>query len=166
MKNHFNLNQKYVKIGFTLFESDDDSISHVIDYTREDFTKSGRHYDLILAVRKTRPVWAIQRALSSQGTYISTASGSSVRLFQELILGPRLFRNSNKQIAVITTTANQKDLIFIKELIEKGKLKPVIDRCYPLSEVPEAFRYYARGHARGKVMITVKTAKGSAVVPW
>jgi NADPH:quinone reductase-like Zn-dependent oxidoreductase len=129
---------------------------HVIDYTREDFTKNGQYYDLIFAVRRTRSIWAIKRALGPGGVYVSTAGPSISRLFQEFFIGPRILRNDDKKVAVIRLDANQKDLILIKELIEAGKVKPVIDRCYPLSDVPEAFRYYARGHARGKVVITVE----------
>jgi len=129
---------------------------HVIDYKREDFTKNGQHYDLIFAARKTRSIFAIRRALSPQGIYVSTGSPSISRLFQEFLVGPRIFKNGDRKVVVIKLDINQKDLVFIKELIEAGKVKPVIDRRYPLSEVPEAFRYYAKGHARGKVVITVK----------
>jgi len=129
---------------------------HVIDYTREDFTKSGQQYDLILAVRKSRSVFAIKRALSPKGIYVSTASGSPVRLYQEAVIGPRNYRKDGKEIAIISGKANQKDLVFIKELIEAGKVRPVIDRRYPLSEVLEAFRYYDKGHARGKVVIAME----------
>ena len=129
---------------------------HVIDYTEEDFTQNGQHYDLIFAARKTRSIFALRRALSPRGIYVSTAGPSMSRLFQEFFIGPRIFRNDDKKVAVIRLDANQKDLILIKELVEAGKVKPVIDRCYPLSEVPEAFRYYGKGHARGKVVITVE----------
>jgi NADPH:quinone reductase-like Zn-dependent oxidoreductase len=129
---------------------------HVIDYTKEDFTKNGQQYDLILAVRKSRSVFAIKRALRPKGIYVSTASGSPVRLYQEAVVGPGNYRKDGKEIAIISGKANQKDLVFIKELIEAGKVRPVIDRRYPLSEVLEAFRYYAKGHARGKVVITME----------
>lgn len=129
---------------------------HFIDYTREDFTKSGQQYDLILAVRKSRSVFAIKRALSPKGIYVSTASGSPVRLYQEAVIGPPNYRKDGKEIAIISGKASQKDLLFIKELIEAGKVRPVMDRRYPLSEVLEAFRYYDKGHARGKVVITME----------
>ena len=129
---------------------------HVIDYTREDFTKNGQQYDLIFAVRRTRSIWAIKRALGPGGVYVSTACPSISRLFQEFFIGPRILRNDDKKVAVIRLDANQKDLVFMRELIEAGKVKPVIDRRYPLGEVSEAFRYYAKGHARGKVVITVE----------
>jgi NADPH:quinone reductase-like Zn-dependent oxidoreductase len=129
---------------------------HVIDYTREDFTKNGQHYDLIFAVRYTRSVWAIKRALSPKGIYVSTAGPSIPRLFQEFIIGPRIFKNEGKKVVVVTTNINRKDLLFIKELIEAGNVKPVIDRRFQLSDVHEAFRYYLKGHVRGKVVITMK----------
>ncbi len=131
-----------------------------IDYTLRDFTKNGQQYDLILAVRKTRSIYAIKRALSPKGIYVSTASGSPVRLFQEAVIGPENYRKDGKEIAIISGKASQKDLIFIKELIEAGEVRPVIDRRYPLSEILEAFRYYAKGHARGKVVITMQQSGG------
>mgnify|MGYP002683348397 CR=1 FL=1 len=81
---------------------------HVIDYTREDFTKSGQQYDLILAVRKSRSVFAIKRALSPKGIYVSTASGSPVRLYQEAVIGPPNYRKDGKEIAIISGKASQK----------------------------------------------------------
>lgn len=133
---------------------------HVIDYTKEDLAKNGQQYDLILAVRNTRSIYVIKRALRPKGIYVSTAGPSPLRLYQEAVVGPQNFRKDGKEIAIISGKANQKDLVFIKGLIEAGTVKPVIDRCYPLSEVLEAFRYYARGHARGKVVITVAQAGG------
>jgi NADPH:quinone reductase-like Zn-dependent oxidoreductase len=129
---------------------------HVIDYTKEDFTRSGQHYDLIFAARKTRSVLAITRALTPSGIYVSTGGPSISRLLQEFFIGPRILKNSDKRVVVIDIHMDQKDLVFIKELIEAGKVRPVIDRRYPLSQVSEAFRYYAEGHARGKVVITVE----------
>lgn len=129
---------------------------HVIDYTKVDFSKSGQQYDLIFAARKTRSISAIKRALSPKGVYVSTGSPSISRLFQEFIIGPRILESGDKKVVVIRLDINQKDLLFTKELVEAGKVIPVIDRRYPLSEIREAFRYYAEGHARGKVVITVE----------
>jgi NADPH:quinone reductase-like Zn-dependent oxidoreductase len=129
---------------------------HVIDYTKEDFTRSGQHYDLIFAARKTRSIFAIKRALAPSGIYVSTGGPSLSRLFQEFFIGPRILKNSDKRVVVIDIHMDQKDLVFIKELVEAGKVRPVIDRRYPLSQVSDAFRYYAKGHARGKVVITVE----------
>jgi NADPH:quinone reductase-like Zn-dependent oxidoreductase len=91
-----------------------------------------------------------------RGIYVSTGSPSISRLFQEFFIGPRLLKSSDKRVVVIDIGMNQKDLVFIKELIEAGKVLPVIDRRYPLSQVTEAFRYCAKGHARRKVVIIVK----------
>ncbi len=138
---------------------------HVIDYKKEDFTENGQQYNLILAIRNTRSIDAIKRALSPKGIYVSTASGSPARLYQEAVIGPRYFSKDDKRIAIISAKANHKDLVFIKDLIEAGKIKPVIDRCYPLSEIREAFRYYDKGHARGKVVITVKGEACGKILP-
>jgi NADPH:quinone reductase-like Zn-dependent oxidoreductase len=129
---------------------------HVIDYTKEDFSRSGQQYDLIFAARYTRSIWAIKRALNTNGIYVSTAGPSLSRLFQEFFIGPRSFKNEGKKVAAITTKVNQEDLLLIKELIEAGKVRPIIDRSYPLSDISEAFRCYGKGHVRGKVVITVK----------
>ncbi len=129
---------------------------HVIDYTEEDFTKDGQRYDLIFAARYTRSIWAMKRALGPNGIYVSTAGPSPSRLFQEFFIGPRILKNEGKKVVVITAKVNQNDLLFIKELIEAGIVKPIVDKCYPLSEISEAFRYYGKGHARGKVVLAVK----------
>ncbi|MBI1820084.1 MAG: NAD(P)-dependent alcohol dehydrogenase [Nitrospirae bacterium] len=128
---------------------------HVIDYTQEDFIKSGRHYDLILAVNGFRSIFDYKRALSPRGIYVM-AGGNTAQLFQALLLGPWISMAGSKKMGALTSTPNQKDLLFLKELLESGKIKPVIDRCYLLSEVPEALRYLEEGHAQGKVVITVE----------
>ncbi|MCB1800562.1 MAG: NAD(P)-dependent alcohol dehydrogenase [Gammaproteobacteria bacterium] len=127
---------------------------HVIDYTREDFTRSGRHYDLILGLNGFRSIFAYRRALSPRGRYVMTG-GTSAQLFQALLLGPLLSMTGGRKVAVVTSEPNQQDLRFLKDLLESGKLKPVIDRRYPLSEVPQAIRYLEQGHASGKVVITM-----------
>lgn len=129
---------------------------HVTDYTREDFTRSGQRYDLVFAARYTRPVSDIGRALVPGGIYVSTMGPSAARGFQEFFLGPRALKKQGQRVSVIDVDYNWEDLVFIKELIEAGRLRPVIDRCFPLSQAPGAFRYYAGGHARGKVVITVR----------
>jgi NADPH:quinone reductase-like Zn-dependent oxidoreductase len=127
----------------------------VIDYTQEDFTQNGQRYDLILAVNGYHPISAYQRALSPQGIYVMTG-GSMAQMFQAMLLGPWLSRNGSQKMGNTLVKPNQKDLIFMKELLEAGKVVPVIDRRYTLSEVPEALRYLEEGHARGKVVITVE----------
>jgi NADPH:quinone reductase-like Zn-dependent oxidoreductase len=128
---------------------------HVIDYTQEDFTKSGQSYDLILAVTGYHPISAYKRALSPKGIYVM-CGGSSAQMFQGLLLGPWISMTGSKKMVVLSAKPNQKDLVFMKELLEAGKVKPVIDRRYSLSEVAEAIRYLEEGHARGKVVITVE----------
>jgi NADPH:quinone reductase-like Zn-dependent oxidoreductase len=127
---------------------------HVIDYTQEDFTKNGQRYDLILAANGYHSIFAYRRALSPTGIYVM-AGGSMAQMFQAMLLGPGMSKKGGKIMGALTAKVSQKDLGFIKELIEAGKVKPVIDRCYPLSEIAEALRYLGKGHARGKVVITV-----------
>ncbi len=127
---------------------------HVIDYTREDFTKNGQQYDLILAANGSRSIFDYRRALSPGGMYVM-AGGSMAQVSQALLLGPWLSGTGSKKMGSLTAKANQKDLVFMKELLEAGKVKPVIDRQYPLSQAAEALRYLGEGHARGKVVITI-----------
>ena len=128
---------------------------HVIDYTRQDFTKTGLQYDLILDVIAHRSVFAYKRALRPHGTYFAVG-GSVATFFQILLLGPWIRRTTGKNIRILVVPQNRKDLISITELCKAGKIVPVIDRRYPLSEVPEALRYVAEGRAKGKVVITLE----------
>ncbi len=128
---------------------------HVIDYTQEDFTKSNRLYDLILGVNGNRSIFDYKRALTSTGAYVMVG-GNTGQLFQALLLGPLISLVGRQKIGSLTSVPNQRDLLFIKELLETGRIKPVIDRRYPLSEVPEAVRYVEAGHATGKVVITLE----------
>jgi NADPH:quinone reductase-like Zn-dependent oxidoreductase len=128
---------------------------HVIDYTKEDFTKTGQQYDLILDVIATRSIFACQRALKPNGNYFM-AGGSVATMFQSLILGPLIKRITSKNIKLLVVQTDSKDLVTITELIESGKVKLVIDRRYSLSETAEALRYLGEGHAKGKVVIIVE----------
>jgi len=128
---------------------------HVIDYTKEDFTQNGRQYDLILAVNGYHPLFAYQHALTNQGIYVFVG-GLPAQIFQSLFLGPLMSKSDGRKMTSVVKKANQKDLIFIRDLLEDGKIRPVIDECYPLSKTAEAFRYFEKGHARGKVVITVE----------
>jgi NADPH:quinone reductase-like Zn-dependent oxidoreductase len=127
---------------------------HVIDHTREDFTKNGERYDLILDVVAHRSVFAYKRALRSNGSYF-LAGGSVATMFQILLLGLWIRGTTGKRIRILAVQPNTEDVNFMKELIETGKVTPVIDRTYPLSEVPDAIGYVGEGHAKGKVVITV-----------
>jgi NADPH:quinone reductase-like Zn-dependent oxidoreductase len=128
---------------------------HVIDYTQADFTKQGQRYDLILAANGYHPIWAYKRALTPKGRYVMTG-GSMAQFGQAVLLGPLLSMTGNNKMGNMLARPNQKDLAFIKELLEAGKVKPVIDRRYPLREVPMAIRYLGEGHAKGKIVITVE----------
>jgi NADPH:quinone reductase-like Zn-dependent oxidoreductase len=130
---------------------------HVINYTQEDFTKNGKHYDLILDVIAHRSVFAYKRALRPKGRYFCVG-GSGATLFQILLLGPWISRTAGKHIHVLAVQPNLNDLAFVTALCEAGNVVPVIDRRYRLSAVPEALRYLGAGHARGKVVITVEHA--------
>ena len=127
---------------------------HVIDHTRQDFTKTGKQYDLILDLIAHRSVFAYRRALKPGGTYFFVG-GSLGTLFQILFLGPWIKRSTGKNIRILMVPQDNKDLMAIMELFEGGKIVPVIDRRYSLREVPEALQYVAEGRARGKIVITV-----------
>ena len=128
---------------------------HVIDYKKEDFTKSGLRYDLILDPVAYRSVFAYRRALSPEGIFVFVG-GTTSAIFQSLLLAPLISRNRTQKLGVVMQEANRKeDLVFLQELFEAGKIKPVIDKRYPLNEVPEALRYLEEGQALGKVVITM-----------
>ncbi|MGG2093354.1 NAD(P)-dependent alcohol dehydrogenase [Bacillus sp. S13(2024)] len=127
---------------------------HIIDYTKEDFTKKGQKYDLILAVNGHHPITAYKRSLNDNGTFIHVG-GSGAQLFQTMTLGSWFSLSGRKKMSTLLQRQNQNDLIYIKELLEAGKVKPVIDRTFKMSEVKEAFKYFEQGHAQGKVVITV-----------
>ena len=130
---------------------------HVIDYTQADFTKNGQHYDLIYDAVGNRSVSDYKRALNPNGTCVIAGFQNLPRLFEHMVLGPLRSRTGNKKVGLMgIAKMNQKDLVFVKELLEAGKIVPVIERRYPLREVPEAIRYLEEGHARGKVVITIE----------
>jgi NADPH:quinone reductase-like Zn-dependent oxidoreductase len=126
----------------------------VIDYTQDDFTKSGQRYDLILAANGYHSIWDYKRALSPKGIYVMVG-GSMAQMYQAMFLGPLISKTGSKKMGFLLQKSNQEDLVFMRELLEAGKVVSVIDRRYPLSEVPEAIRYLEEGHARGKVVITM-----------
>jgi NADPH:quinone reductase-like Zn-dependent oxidoreductase len=127
---------------------------HVIDYNKEDFSQNGQQYDLILGVNGYHPLSAYKRALSPKGIYVM-AGGSPAQIFQAVLLGSWMSSSGGKKMGSITARSSQKDLAILKELIEAGKVRTVIDKRYPLSETAEALRYLGAGHARGKVVITI-----------
>ena len=124
---------------------------HVIDYTKEDFTQNGQQYDLILATAGYRSIFDYKRALAPGGHYVATG-GDMKQIFQPMLLGP-LVSSGGRKMSSLAMKPDSEDLTYVKELIEAGKVVPVIDKCYPLSELPEALRYYGEGRSRGKVVV-------------
>jgi len=127
---------------------------HVLDYAEEDFTRTGRRYDLILDVVGQRSAFDVSRALHPKGAYVMIG-GSTARLFQVMLLGPSFSLFGGKRLGLLIHKPNAADQQFMRELVEAGRVAPVIDRLYPLSEVPEALRYFGEGRPKGKVVIQV-----------
>jgi len=130
----------------------------VIDYTREDFADGTRHYDLILDTAGNRPLSLLRRALSPQGTLVIVGGEGGGRWlggFDRQLRAPMVSRFGHQHLRGLLSFARQQDLQVLKELIEAGKVTPVVDRTYPLSEAPEAIKYMREGHARGKVVIAI-----------
>lgn len=128
---------------------------HVIDYTQEDFTQNGKRYELILAVNGYHPISDYKRALSPHGIYVMTG-GSTNQWFQAMLLGSVMSLIGGKKMGNLSMKPNHQDLVFLKELLETGKVVPVIDRCYPIEKTADAFRYFEKGHLKGKVVITME----------
>jgi NADPH:quinone reductase-like Zn-dependent oxidoreductase len=124
---------------------------HVIDYAKEDFTKNGRQYDLILDAKTNRSMFDYARSLSANGAYV-TVGGSMRRLLQALIVRSWISMTQKKQIRIVALKTN-KDLMYMNELFETGKIKPVIDGPYKLEQLPEAFRLFAKAEHKGKVVL-------------
>jgi NADPH:quinone reductase-like Zn-dependent oxidoreductase len=136
---------------------------YVIDYTREDFTRSGQHYDLIFDLVANHSFSARRRVLKPRGIYIGAGivglGGSMVRLLGHQITDLVLSRFVSQRFVSLMAKLNKEDLVTLGGLIEAGKVTPVIDRCYSLTEAPEAIRYLEQGHAQGKVVITLELNK-------
>jgi len=126
---------------------------HVIDYTKEDFTKNGQCYDLILDVKTNRSMFDYTRALCRNGSYV-TVGGSLFRLLEALFVRPWISMISKKQIFIVALKPN-KDLVYMNKLFEAGKVKPVIDGPYKMDEIHKAFRIFGKGDHKGKVVITM-----------
>lgn len=128
---------------------------HVLDYTREDFTKQKQKYDMVLDLVAYRTAFAYNRALKPGGKYY-LVGGSLLTMFQVLLLGPVIGAPRRKKIRILVARPNHKDMLDFTALCEQGKIVPVIDRRFPLEEVPDALRYLGEGHAKGKVVISMK----------
>jgi len=131
----------------------------VIDYTREEFTDGARRFDLILDTAGRRPLPQLRRALTDEGTIVIVGGEGGDRWLggiQRQIFAPLRALFAKQKLLALMFKERQQDLLTLKELIEAGKLTPVIDKTYPLSEAAEAIRYLEKGHARGKVVLTVR----------
>ena len=124
---------------------------HVIDYTQEDFTKKGETYDVIFDVIGKSPFSSSLRSLNENGSYLLANPGLS-----QMVRGPWTSMTSSKKVITGTASEKTEDLIFLKELIEAGKIKSVIDRRYTLEQIVEAHHYVDKGHKKGNVVINVE----------
>lgn len=131
----------------------------VTDYTRDDFADGARRYDLVLDTAGNRSLAHLRRALAPRGTLVIVGGEGGGRWLggfdRQILRAPILSLFVSQTLRPLTSKERSEDLVVLKELIEAGKVTPIIDRTYPLSEVPEAIRYLEEGHARGKVVITV-----------
>jgi len=127
---------------------------NVIDFTKEDFTQNSRGYDLILDVKTNRSIFKYAGALKSNGIYV-TVGGSTVRLLQALLFKSWIKLINKKNISIVALKQN-KDLGYMTELFESGKLKPVIDGSFKLEEVPKALKMFGKGEHKGKLVITIE----------
>jgi NADPH:quinone reductase-like Zn-dependent oxidoreductase len=129
---------------------------NVVDYTKEDFTKLGKSYDLIIDNVGNYPVSDFKRVLTRNGICVIIGFSSLSLIFRAMIMGPVISSFGHQQIGVMeVANINKEDLKVLQELVESGKVKSVIDKCYTFSETAEAVRYVERGHARGKVVVTI-----------
>ncbi len=128
---------------------------HVIDYTREDFTKSGKRYDLILGANAHHSIFAYRRSLRTNGIFVLVGGGFA-QILQTMLLGSAFSLLGRKKSCFFIAKLNQKDFIFLRSLLESGQIAPIIDRRYSLRDLPEAIRYLEEGHAQGKIVITVE----------
>lgn len=151
---HFGAEVTAVTSTRNLEQARDLGADQVIDYTREDFTRRGEQYDLILGVNGYHPLSAYKRALLPQGIYVM-AGGTPAQIFQAMLLGSWYSQRGGKKLVGLSAKTSKTDLITLKEMLEAGQITPLIDRRYPLNQTAEALRYLGSGHARGKVVITV-----------
>jgi NADPH:quinone reductase-like Zn-dependent oxidoreductase len=127
---------------------------HVMDYTLEDFTQRDERYDFILGANGYHPIAAYKRALTPTGRYVM-AGGAGKQMTEAMLLGPWLSMGGGRKLGNLLMAPKQQDLEALRDLLAAGKVTPVIDRSYPLAQVPEAIAYLEQGHAQGKVVITV-----------
>jgi NADPH:quinone reductase-like Zn-dependent oxidoreductase len=128
--------------------------ARVIDYRREDFTRERERYDLILAANAYRPLADYRRVLEPDGAYVMTGGGG-VQILQAMLLGRLLSLTSRRRMGNVMAVARKNDLVVLAEMLETGKIKPLIDRTVALNEIPAAMRYLEEEHARGKVVVRI-----------
>lgn len=128
---------------------------HVIDYTKEHFTGNGMKYNIILGINGSYPLSAYRKALVENGTYVMVG-GSLSQIFKSLVFG-RLLSFGSRKMTSLAAKANQNDLELLVQLLEKGIIKPVIDRRYTLDRAAEAMSYLKQGHSRGKVVVNIES---------
>ena len=133
--------------------------SRVIDYRRQDFTADGQRYDLVLAANAYRPLSDYRKVLKPNGVYVMTGGGG-VQILQAMLLGGLVSMTSRRQMSNLLAIARKNDLVTLKDLLETGKIRPVIDRAVALSEVPDAIRSLEEEHARGKIVVRPELAPG------
>ena len=127
---------------------------HVIDYAKEDFTKRGHTYDLILDVVAHRSASAYKRALAPGGRYLYVG-GSVPTLFRVLLIGAMTGRRADKKLRLLVVKLGARHLAPLLDLVQAGKVTTIVDRRFPLRDVPEALRYFGEGHVKGKVVIAI-----------
>ncbi len=131
----------------------------VMDYTQEDFSRNGHHYDLIVACNGNRPIAEYRRTLNPSGTYVMSG-GAASQMAEAMLQGPWISMRGAQKMGNLLAKPDNADLAFVRQLLETRKIRPVIDRRYPLSQTADALRYLEEGHAGGKVVMTVtQTAK-------
>jgi NADPH:quinone reductase-like Zn-dependent oxidoreductase len=128
---------------------------HVIDYTKEDFTRNGKKYDLIIGANGYDPIWRYKRSLAAGGTYVMSG-GRGAQLFQALFLGRLMSLTGGKRLMGISARMNKEDLAFMADLASERKVVPVIEKTYPLKDAPQAIAHLGKGHVQGKLIISVK----------
>ena len=129
-------------------------VDHVIDYAKEDYTKNGDKYDLIIDVVAHRSVFDYKRALHTGGVFV-VVGGAIPRILQVAFLGSWISKASGKKMGLLMHRPNPEDLQYLSSLYEAGELVPIIDRCFTLNEVPEAMKYFGEGHFVGKIVIAI-----------
>lgn len=127
---------------------------HVIDYTKKKFTRNGKNYDLIIGANGNLGLSEYKRALTATGKYIGIG-GSNRQIFEPMLLGSLYSEKNGRKFSQLILKTTQADLFYLKEQVEVGKLRPVIDKRYPMSEIHAAMKYLEAGHARGKIVLTM-----------